>query len=96
MIRNALVTSYRTIVSNKTYTVINLTGLVLGLTAAFVLLVFAINETSYNQCFPKQKQLYRAIFKDSKGQASPSGSKLVKPLLIRHVYASQGIGGWER
>ena len=91
MIRNALVTSYRTIVSNKTYTVINLTGLVLGLTAAFVLLVFAINETSYNQCFPKQKQLYRAIFKDSKGQASPSGSKLVKPLLIRHIYECKAV-----
>jgi putative ABC transport system permease protein len=84
MIRNALVTSYRTIVNNKTYTVINLTGLVLGLTAAFVLLVFAINETSYNYCFSKQKQLYRIIFRDSKGTILPSGSKLVKSLLVRH------------
>ncbi|MCX6287363.1 MAG: hypothetical protein NTY96_09635 [Bacteroidetes bacterium] len=85
MIRNALITSYRTIVSNKTYTIINITGLVLGLTAAFVLLVFAINETSYNTCFRKHKLLYRVIFTDSKGVMIPEGSSHVKKLLITNI-----------
>jgi putative ABC transport system permease protein len=91
MIRNALVTSYRTIVNNKTYTIINIAGLVLGLTAAFVLIVFAINETSYNSCFPKNKQLYRAIFTDSKGVMLPSGSRFVKSLLINHIPECKSI-----
>jgi len=82
MIRNALVTSYRTIVNNKTYTGINITGLVLGLTAAFVLLVFAINETSFNKCFPGYRNLYRVVFTDSKGISLPTGSKLFKPMLM--------------
>jgi len=81
MIRNALITSYRTIVNNKTYTIINVTGLVLGLTAAFVLLVFAINETSFNTCFTKKDRLYRAVFTDSKGLSTTGGSRLFKSLL---------------
>ncbi len=85
MIRNALVTSYRTIVNNKTYTIINIAGLVLGLTAAFVLLVFAINETSYNTCFPGYKKLYRIIYTDSKGVMIPEGSSLIKQLLITNI-----------
>jgi len=85
MIRNALVTSYRTIVNNKTYTIINIAGLVLGLTAAFVLLVFAINETGYNTCFPAYKKLYRVIYSDSKGVMIPEGSSLVKQLLITNI-----------
>ncbi|MCX6283433.1 MAG: hypothetical protein NTW31_04250 [Bacteroidetes bacterium] len=85
MIRNALITSYRTIVNNKTYTIINISGLVLGLTAAFVLLVFAINETSYNKCFPAYKKLYRVIYTDSKGVMIPEGSSMVKHLLITNI-----------
>ena len=85
MIRNTLVTSYRTIINNKTYTIINITGLVLGLTAAFVLLVFAINESSYNTCFTKQEQLYRAIYTDTKGLKSPCGTKQIKSLLLNNV-----------
>jgi len=74
MLRNALVTSYRTIVNNKIYTVISLSGLVLGLTAAFTLLVFAINETSYNRCFSKAGSTYRIIYTDSKGTRLPRGT----------------------
>jgi len=85
MIRNALITSYRTIVNNKTYTIINITGLVLGLTAAFVLLVFTINQTSYNSSFPKNKQLYRIIFTDSKKVSIPLGSTLIKQMLLEKV-----------
>jgi putative ABC transport system permease protein len=85
MLRNALVTSYRTILNNRTYTVINLIGLVLGLTAAFVLLVFAINETSYNRSFDKKDRLYRIIITDSKGARTPSGSILLRPLLQQKV-----------
>ena len=85
MIRNALVTSYRTIINNKTYTIINITGLVLGLTAAFVLLVFAINETSYNSFFTRKEQLYRAIYTDSKESKTPCGTKYIKSLLLGNV-----------
>ena len=81
MIRNALITSYRTIVNNKTYSVISLAGLVLGLAAAFVLLVYAINEGSYNRCFPNYHQLSRIIITDSKGMKVPQGSALIRPML---------------
>lgn len=85
MLRNALITSYRTIVNNKTYTIINVTGLVLGLTAAFVLLVFAINEISYNHGFTRSERIYRIILTDSKGNRSPSGSAFVKGILLKNV-----------
>ena len=81
MLRNALVTSYRTIVNNKTYTIINLIGLVLGLTASFILLVYAINETSYDRCFSKAGLIYRIIFTDTKASSSPCGNSMLKATL---------------
>jgi putative ABC transport system permease protein len=81
MLRNALITSYRTIVNNKIYTIINLAGLVLGLTASFILLVYAINETSYNKCFSKSDRIYRIIYTDSKGISLPSGNCMIKTVL---------------
>ena len=60
------ITSSRFLAKSKTYTVINLSGLVLGLTAAFILLVFIINELSYNQCHANYERLFRVIIRDQK------------------------------
>lgn len=57
----------RVLTRGKAYTIINLIGLVLGLTASFLLFIFAINELSYNETYPNAGRTYRVICNDSKG-----------------------------
>jgi len=58
---NNLLTSYRFLRKSKTYTLINLSGLVLGLTAAFILLNITINQRSYNKSIPGSERVYRLL-----------------------------------
>ncbi len=76
--------SLRVLARNKLYTAINLTGLVLGLTASFVLLIFAINELSYNRCFIKADRIYRVISVDKSGIQAALGPCLLKKSLTQH------------
>jgi len=64
---NSFITSYRFILKSKTYTILNLTGLVAGLTASYILLLFTFNQISYEQFQSKGDRVYRIINKDSKG-----------------------------
>lgn len=73
----------RILAKGKTFTLINLTGLVLGLTAAFILLSFAINELSYNKGFKNSNRIYRVIVRDLKGTKSG-----FVPLLMQDLFDS--------
>lgn len=67
MIGNYIITSYRFIVKSKTYTLLNLAGLVAGLAASFILLIFTINELSYDKFHTKEARIYRVLARDYKG-----------------------------
>lgn len=58
---NSLVTSYRFIMKSKIFTVINLTGLTAGLTVSFFLLIYIINELSYDSYHDRPDRIYRVI-----------------------------------
>jgi len=85
MLRISIITSYRFLSKSKTYTTINLLGLVLGLTAAFILFTFLINELSFNTCFRENKKLYRVLMKDRKrGQLDALTALIVAPNLEKY------------
>jgi len=85
MLRISIITSYRFLAKSKTYTLINLLGLVLGLTAAFILLIFLINELSYNRCFKDNQKLYRVLLKDkNKGELDALTGLVVAPSLKKY------------
>jgi putative ABC transport system permease protein len=71
--------TFRVLARGKAYTIINLTGLVLGLTATFFLFIFAINELSYNKSYPNSGRIFRVICNDSKGNKQSLGPFLLKP-----------------
>ena len=52
--------SFRIIFRNKTYSILNIAGLAIGITCAALILLWVEDEVTYND-FPKQKQLY-AVF----------------------------------
>ena len=79
--------SLRVLARSKLYTTINLTGLVLGLTVSFVLLIFAINELSYNRCFTKADRIYRAISLVKDGNHAALSPFSLKKLLTENFCA---------
>jgi len=61
MIRHYLLTAFRFLKQNRLYTIINALGLSISLAVSFIILLFVINEFSYNHCHKKRKQVYRVV-----------------------------------
>ena len=61
MIKNHLISALRFLKHNKLFAGINILGLSLALAASFIILLFVINELSYNTCFKNRKQIYRVL-----------------------------------
>ena len=61
MLRHYFKTALRFLRRNKLYTGINVLGLSLSLAASFIILLFVINEFSYNHCHKNRKRVYRVI-----------------------------------
>ncbi len=61
MIRHYLLTAFRFLRRNKLYSIINALGLYVSLAVSFIILLFVINEFSYNHCHKNRKQVYRVV-----------------------------------
>lgn len=61
MFRNYLKSAFRFLKRNKLFAGINALGLSLALAASFIILLYVINELSYNQCHKNRKQVYRVL-----------------------------------
>ena len=56
-----LIVTFRTIARNKSFSLINLAGLSIGLAASFFLLLYILHETGYNKCHKNHNNIYRVI-----------------------------------
>ncbi len=61
MFKNYLKTTFRFLRQNKLFAGINILGLSLSLAVSFIILLFVINELSYNQGYKNKKQIYRVL-----------------------------------
>lgn len=61
MIKNYLNSAIRFIRHNKVFAGINLLGLSIALAASFIILLFVINELSYNHCHKNRKRIYKVL-----------------------------------
>lgn len=59
MLRNYLTAIFRYISRNKGFTIINVSGLVIGMTACMLILQFVVHEFSYDNFHEKKDRLYR-------------------------------------
>ena len=68
MIRNYLKTALRFLKHNKVFAGINIIGLSIALAASFIILLYVINELSYETCHKNRKNVYRVLnyYKDFK------------------------------
>ena len=59
MIRNFLITTYRNFTKHKFFTLINITGLSVGMASCLLILAFIVHELSYDNFHKNHKQIYR-------------------------------------
>src|SRR6185295_11522387 len=59
MIRNYIITAFRALYKQGFYTLINTAGLSVGIAACLVILLFVVNEFSYDRYHTKGNRIYR-------------------------------------
>lgn len=67
--------AYRNILKDKAYSIINISGLAIGLASSILILLWVQNELSYDKFHKNAGRIYRinSDFSDSKTAASPAG-----------------------
>jgi putative ABC transport system permease protein len=82
MIKNYLITALRFIKHNKVFAVINMMSLSIALAASFIILLFVINELSYDKFNRNRKEVYRVLnyYKDFKRTMAGTPYILAKAL----------------
>ncbi|MGE5394730.1 MAG: ABC transporter permease [Candidatus Saccharibacteria bacterium] len=61
MFKNYLKTAFRFLKQNKVFAGINALGLSIALAASFIILLYVINELSYNRCHKNKAQVYKVL-----------------------------------
>ena len=61
MLKNLLKISFRTILKDKTYSLLNITGLTIGITCSLFLLMYILHELSYDKHHTNAPNIYRVI-----------------------------------
>jgi putative ABC transport system permease protein len=75
MLKNYFLIAWRNLLKGKTYSVINITGLAVGLASSILILLWVQNELSYDKFHKNAGQIYRisADLGDSKTVGTPAG-----------------------
>lgn len=61
MFKNYLITAWRFLKQNKIFAGINVMGLSIAMAASFIILLYVINEMSYDRCHKNRKQIFRVL-----------------------------------
>lgn len=75
MFKNTLKTSFRNIINQKWHTVINIAGLAVGIASVLLIMLYVVDEMSYDRFHPNAKNIYR-VYLDGKVQ----DSELIAPI----------------
>src|SRR5580698_971519 len=71
MWKNYLLLAYRNLTRNRAFSLINIFGLAIGLTTCLLIMVYVLDETSYDRQFKNLDRLYRvALGMPSEGWAA--------------------------
>jgi len=86
MIKNYLKTALRFLKHNKVFAVINMMSLSIALAASFIILLFVINELSYDKFNRNRKEVYRVLnyYKDFK--RTMAGTPYILPKALKEEF----------
>lgn len=93
MFRHYLKTALRFLRRNSLYTGINALGLSLSLAVSFIILMFVINELSYDHCHRKRKKVFRVVnyYKEFKNTFAGTPYVLAKTLKEEYPQVEKAI-----
>jgi putative ABC transport system permease protein len=82
MFKNYLKTALRFLKQNKLFAVINISGLSFALAASFIILLYVINELSYDHCHKNRNRVFRVLnfYPDIKSTSSTAPFVLASAL----------------
>lgn len=80
MFKNYLKLAYRNIVRSKSFSVINILGLTIGITCFLLLAVFVLDEISYDKFYVNADRIYRVGVNIRIGNSESTNSKSPSPL----------------
>jgi len=61
MLKNYFVIAWRSLIKNRVYSIINISGLAIGITAVLCILVYVKDELSYDRYHPNSDRIFRVI-----------------------------------
>ncbi|MBN2357428.1 ABC transporter permease [candidate division KSB1 bacterium] len=104
MIKNYLITAVRNITKHRGYSLINILGLAIGMACCILILLWVLDELSYDRFHSRSKQLYRLVSEDysggevmkSAGSPAPIGPALLNtcPDVVDFTRLQSGWSGW--
>jgi len=71
MLKNNLKTAFRNLVRSKSHTIINITGLATGVAVFILLLLYSVNELSFDRFHKNEKNIY-CVYDYAKGRDGSS------------------------
>src|SRR5215471_4573548 len=83
MLQNYLKIAWRNLVKNKSFTIINILGLSLGISVCLIIMLFVQDELSYDRFNKKSDRIYRLVFK-----ANINGGKISESVIMPPVAAA--------
>jgi putative ABC transport system permease protein len=86
MFRNYLVSALRFLKHNKTFAGINLAGLSIALAASFIILLYVINEFSFNHSHKNRKDIYRVLNYYSEFKQVMAGTPFVLATALKNDF----------
>src|SRR5690242_10968204 len=61
MLRNLIIVSLRNLLQNRSYTLLHILGLTLGITCALFITLYVVDELSYDGFHSKRGRIYRIV-----------------------------------
>ena len=93
MLRNYLITALRFLKRNKLFAGINLLGLSLALAASFIILLYVINELSYNNCYKDRKRIFKVVSYDGNTKTGNSRTPYVLASTLKNNFPQVEYAG---
>lgn len=86
MFKNYLRTTLRYLKKNRLFAAINIFGLSIALAVSFIMLLYVINELSYDTCHRHRKDVYRLVTRMEEFNVTMAGSPFVLATAIRDEF----------
>ena len=76
MLKNYFKIAFRNLLKNKTNSFINIFGLAIGMAIFLLIMVYCVNELSYNHSYPNHKKIYQVAIGDEFYTPAPLGTMI--------------------